>query len=408
MGVGEADLGVAAVDTERTFEIPPPEVLEVEMPSMFSSMTCMILAPSGYHEPPDGPETMRTNVSAWTGTLASASAAAGKANLMSEFMCSSLGDFFTKSYRLAGACPWDRGLSVQGLALARPLGYIACMDGSRDSGRPALRFRKMHGLGNDFVIIDQRVSQTPLTAQTVRAIGDRHRGVGFDQLGEIYPGTGGAAADVVFWNADGSPSEACGNATRCIADLVMAEAGSDRVDLRSGRGPLRCARRDDGLIEVDMGPPSLGWQDIPLARAADTEHLPIEGDPAACSMGNPHTTFFVDDAEAVALDERGPAVEHDPLFPARTNVQFAQVIDRGRARMRVWERGVGVTLASGSSSCATVVNAVRRGLLDRTATVHLDGGDLHIHWREADGHVLMAGPIAYVFDGAFDLSFVSP
>ena len=281
------------------------------------------------------------------------------------------------------------------------------MDGSRDKGRPGLRFRKMHGLGNDFVIIDQRTDGVALTGDLVRAIGDRHRGVGFDQLAEIHPGTGGAVADVVFWNADGSPSEACGNATRCIADVLMRETGSERLDLRSDRGILACERRADGLIQADMGAPSLGWRDVPLAEDCDTERLPIEGEPAACSMGNPHCTFFVEDAGAVALEARGPEIENHPLFPERTNVQFCQVLDRGRGRMRVWERGVGVTLASGSSSCATVVNAVRRGLTDRQVTLYLDGGEIHIHWRESDGHVLMAGPVSYVFEGAFDPAFVA-
>jgi len=268
-----------------------------------------------------------------------------------------------------------------------------------------LRFRKMHGLGNDFVIIDQRAGAVALTPEVVRAIGDRHRGVGFDQLAEIHPGAN-VAAEVAFWNADGSPAEACGNATRCIADLLMTEAGTERLDLRSTRGLLRCARRDDGLIEVDMGPPSLGWQDVPLAEACDTAHLPLDGDAAACSMGNPHCTYFVEDAGAVALETLGPATENHPLFPERTNVQFLQVLDRSHGRMRVWERGVGVTLASGSSSCATTVNAVRRGLMDREVTLHMDGGDIHIHWREADGHVLMAGPVAYVFEGTFNPAFV--
>jgi len=186
----------------------------------------------------------------------------------------------------------------------------------------------------------------------------------------------------------------------------MRETGADRLDLRSTRGLMACARRADGLIEVDMGPPSLGWPDVPLVRDADTLHLPLDGDAAACSMGNPHCTFFVGDAGAVELEALGPATEHHPLFPERTNVQFLEVLDRGHGRMRVWERGVGVTLASGSSSCATTVNAVRRGLMDRAVTLHLDGGDIHIHWREDDGHVVMAGPVAYVFEGAFDPAVV--
>ncbi len=282
------------------------------------------------------------------------------------------------------------------------------MDGSRSSDRPGpragLAFRKMHGLGNDFVVIDQRAGAVALAPALVRAIGDRHRGVGFDQLAEILPG-GNTTAAVRFWNSDGSRAQACGNATRCVADLLMAETGAPEITLSSDNGVL-VARRRDGLVEVDMGVAHLGWRDIPLAREADTLHLPIEGGPAACSMGNPHCCFFVDDVAAVPLATRGPAVEHDPLFPERTNVQFVQVLARDRARVRVWERGAGETLASGSSSCAVLVNAVRRGLMDRQATIVLDGGDLQMAWRE-DGHVIMAGPVAHVFEGVLSAEFVA-
>lgn len=276
------------------------------------------------------------------------------------------------------------------------------METTRDQG---LRFRKMHGLGNDFVVIDQRVSPFALTTSLVRAIGDRHRGVGFDQLAEIASGTD-AAADLIFWNADGSQAAACGNATRCIADLLMSEGRIAALDLRTERGLLACSRRADGLVQVDMGPPSLDWADIPLAEALDSAALPLDGTPAACSMGNPHCTYFVDDAQCAPLTTLGPATETHPLFPQRTNVQFVQVLDRGHARVRVWERGVGVTLASGSSSCAVVVNAVRRGLMDRQAVLHLDGGDIHIQWRD-DDHVLMAGPTADVFEATLSPAFVA-
>ncbi len=292
--------------------------------------------------------------------------------------------------------------------MAAPSSISARMDGSRDTRRSALRFRKMHGLGNDFVVIDQRKDAWPMTADLARAIGDRHRGVGFDQLAEIVPGTGGADADLIFWNADGSTAGACGNATRCVADLLMRESAASDVTLRTERGFLACTRRADGLIEVDMGAPSLDWAGVPLASDVDTASLPIDGAPAACSMGNPHCTFFVAVADAVDLAVLGPQIEHHPLFPERTNVQVVQVLDRTRARVRVWERGVGPTLASGSSSCAVVVNAVRRGLMDRQATLSLDGGEIHIHWRESDSHVLMSGPVAYVFEGVFDPVFVTP
>ena len=279
------------------------------------------------------------------------------------------------------------------------------MDGSRSGGRPGLAFRKMHGLGNDFVVIDQRAGAVALAPALLRAIGDRHRGVGFDQLAEILPG-GNATVGVRFWNADGSRAQACGNATRCIADLLIAETGLAEVTLASENGVLTGRRRPDGLIEVDMGRPRWGWRDIPLAREADTLRLPIAGEPAACSMSNPHCTLFVDDAGAVDLAARGPEVEHDPLFPERTNVQFVQVLARDRARVRVWERGAGETLASGSSSCAVLVNAARRGLMDRRAAIVLDGGALEIQWR-SDGHVLMTGPVAEVFEGTLSPAFLA-
>ncbi len=279
------------------------------------------------------------------------------------------------------------------------------MDGSRHDARQGLAFRKMHGLGNDFVIIDQRQRATALTPGLVRAIGDRHRGVGFDQLAEILPG-GNATAGVRFWNADGSGAQACGNATRCIADLLIGETGLSEITLASENGVLTAHRRADGLIEVDMGAPRFGWRDVPLAREADTARLPIDGGPAACSMGNPHCTFFVEDVGSVPVETRGPAVEHDPLFPERTNVQFVQVLAPQRARVRVWERGVGVTQASGSSSCAVLVNAVRRGLMERRATILLDGGELRMEWCE-DDHVLMAGPVAHVFEGTLSPAFLA-
>ncbi len=266
-----------------------------------------------------------------------------------------------------------------------------------------LRFRKMHGLGNDFVIIDQRVDATALSPDIARAIGDRHRGVGFDQLAEMRPSTD-ADVELVFWNSDGSTAGACGNATRCVADMLLTETGRDQVVIRTERGLLTC-RAMDGLIQVDMGPPLLGWDQIPLARELDPLHVPLDGDPAACSMGNPHCTFFVGNVDALSLEDIGPRIETDPLFPQRTNVQLVQVLDRARARVRVWERGVGVTLASGSSSCAVLVNAVRRGLMDRDAVLNLDGGDIRITWAEND-HVLMAGPVSYVFEGVFDPSFL--
>ncbi|MGM0585613.1 MAG: diaminopimelate epimerase [Pseudomonadota bacterium] len=268
-----------------------------------------------------------------------------------------------------------------------------------------LRFRKMHGLGNDFVVIDARAGGPRMTPALARALGDRHRGVGFDQLAEILPGDADTDARLVFWNADGSAAGACGNATRCVADLLMAETGRDALLLRSDHGALPARRRPDGLVEVNMGRPALDWPEIPLAEPADTNALPLPGAPSAVGMGNPHCILFVEDAEAAPVETEGPRLEHHPLFPERTNVEFVQVLAPDRLRLRVWERGAGVTLACGSGACAAVVAAARRGLAAPRARVELDGGTLEIDWRE-DG-VRMAGPVSYVFEGALDPAFLA-
>lgn len=269
-----------------------------------------------------------------------------------------------------------------------------------------LRFVKMHGLGNDFVIVDARGSESPVTPALARKLADRHRGVGFDQLAVIRRDDRGIAVD--FWNADGSAADACGNATRCVARLMMDESGANVVDLRTGRGVLRAEDSGDGRIRVNMGPPVEDWAAIPLARDVPLDALPIDlpldlplrGAPSAVGMGNPHCVLLVPDAEAVPLAEIGPRVEHDPLFPARTNVEFVSVIDHDTIRMRVWERGQGITLACGSGACAAAVVTARRGLTGRTVTVRLDGGELAIDWRD-DG-VWMTGPTAFVFAGSVD------
>ena len=261
-----------------------------------------------------------------------------------------------------------------------------------------MRFRKMHGLGNDFVIVDLRGGRRAPDSALVRAVADRRRGIGFDQFISIEDDPSGEiAAYMGIWNPDGSRSGACGNATRCIADWEMARRGAVTLELVTERGALRAVRRD-GVVAVDMGAPILDWAAIPLARDVCTLHLPVEGDPAATGMGNPHCTFFVDDADAADLAAYGAFETHD-LFPERTNVQVASLIAPNRLRMRVWERGVGPTLASGSSSCAAAVAAARRGITGRTVEVVLDGGTLAIDWRE-DG-VWMAGPTAHVFDGVW-------
>ncbi|WP_420396311.1 diaminopimelate epimerase [Nioella sp.] len=267
-----------------------------------------------------------------------------------------------------------------------------------------LPFMKMHGLGNDFVVIDARETAVTMTAPLAAALADRHRGVGFDQLAVIHSDDG-ADLSLIFYNADGSTAGACGNATRCVARYEMQRTGATALTLRTERGVLQAVDAGRGLTSVNMGQPQLDWRDIPLAQAMDTLELPIEGTPTATGMGNPHCTFFVDDAEAVDLAGRGSEMEHHPLYPERTNVQFAHVIGPDHLRMRVWERGVGVTLASGSSSCATAVAAARRGLTGRTVTIVLDGGTIHIDWRE-DG-VWMTGPTAHVFDAVLTPEFLS-
>jgi diaminopimelate epimerase len=268
-------------------------------------------------------------------------------------------------------------------------------------------FRKMHGLGNDFVVLDARPGPLALPPETVRALADRRRGIGCDQLIVIEPPrSAGTAAWMGIRNPDGSEAEACGNATRCIAALLMDEAGEERVALGTLGGTLRAERRPGGLVAVDMGAPRLGWSEIPLAREMDTLHLPLaaEGvaDPAACSMGNPHATFFVPDVSAFDIAAIGPRLEHDPLFPARANIGFAEVLAPDRILLRMWERGAGITLACGSGACAALVNAHRRGLTGRSATVSLDGGELAIEWGE-NGRVTMTGPVAEVFTGTLDL-----
>lgn len=271
-----------------------------------------------------------------------------------------------------------------------------------------LPFMKMHGLGNDFVVIDSRGRDSlgggVTTPALARALGDRNRGVGFDQLAEIRDSdTADFALD--FWNSDGSRAGACGNATRCVSAYVMAGSGKDDINLTTERGLLRATRTPGGLVSVNMGPPQTGWAEVPLARAVDTLHLPLAGDPVAVGMGNPHCVFFVPDAEAVDLPALGPVWEHDPLFPARTNVEFASLTAPDTLRMRVWERGAGITLACGSGACATAVAAHLRGLTGRQVALDLDGGRLDIDWR-ADG-VWMTGAVAHVFDGVLTPAFLA-
>ncbi|MEM9902247.1 MAG: diaminopimelate epimerase [Pseudomonadota bacterium] len=267
-----------------------------------------------------------------------------------------------------------------------------------------LPFRKMHGLGNDFVVIDARAQPVALPSDLIRALGDRNRGVGFDQLALIERDAE-ATARLTFYNPDGSRSGACGNATRCIARMIIEETGQTDLTLRTDRGLLPCEDAGHGLTRVNMGRPQTAWHEVPLAREMSTLRLPIPGDPIATGMGNPHCTFFVEDAEAVDLPSFGAAHETHPLFPERTNVEIAQVLSPTELRLRIWERGTGVTLASGSCSCAAAVAAARRDLTERRVAVRVDGGTLEIDWSE-DG-VWMTGPTAHVFDGVLSPALLS-
>lgn len=275
------------------------------------------------------------------------------------------------------------------------------MDSSAQTGLP---FMKMHGAGNDFVVIDSRGRGAVMTAGLARALGDRNRGVGFDQLAEITDATE-ADFGLVFWNSDGSQAGACGNATRCVSDHVMRGVGADAVSLVTARGGLRAERAADGRVWVNMGAPQLDWQAIPLAREVDHLHLPLPGDPVAVGMGNPHCVHFVPDAEGVDLAALGPKIEHDPLFPQRTNVEFVERLSPSRLRMRVWERGTGITLACGSGACAVAVAAHLRGMTGPRVALEVDGGVLEVDWRD-DG-VWLTGPVARVFDGVLTPDYIA-
>src|SRR5258707_2223097 len=277
-------------------------------------------------------------------------------------------------------------------------------------------FLKMHGLGNDFVVLDARTAALDLSVERRRAIADRRLGVGCDQLIVLEPPTD-READVFMriYNPDGGEADACGNATRCVASVLMDERKTELVTVQTISGLLESQKTGTGanglpVISVDMGLAGLDWRDIPVARACDTKHMPVGAGPlqdsVGTSMGNPHATFFVDDLAAIPLDELGPRLEHDRFFPERANIGVIQPLGEGRLRLRVWERGAGLTLACGSGACAAVVAASRRGLVKRYAEVIVDGGTLAIEWLR-DGHVMMTGGIALAFKGELDPSLLA-
>jgi len=272
-------------------------------------------------------------------------------------------------------------------------------------------FFKMHGLGNDFVVLDFRRGAIPLGAAAARRLADRRTGIGCDQVILLEPPRHPAAQVLMrIRNADGSESEACGNASRCVADLLHRETRDPRMRIETAAGLLEAEALTDGSFAVDMGPARMAWHEIPLSRAMDTDRVDLTlgplSEPVCTSIGNPHATFFVDNVDAVNLAALGPALEHDPIFPERANIGIAKIGDRRSIRLRVWERGGGITPACGTGACAALVAAHRRGLTERRADVELDGGVLEIAWR-ADGHVIMTGPATLSFEGVFEADLLT-
>jgi diaminopimelate epimerase len=272
----------------------------------------------------------------------------------------------------------------------------------------AIPFRKMNGLGNDFVVLDARRRSFSIDEAKARAIADRQTGIGCDQLIVMEPS---ASADVRMriWNNEGFEVESCGNASRCIADLLFNEKSSSRATIDTLGGFLSCAKDGDGLVTVDMGIPRFGWRDIPLSEPfADTRHIelqvgpidaPLIHSPSVVNVGNPHCIFWVKDLDVVDLAKIGPMLEHHRLFPDRANITLARLDGKDRMTLKVWERGAGLTRACGTAACAATAAAARIDGTGREVIVTLPGGDLSVVWRESDGHLLMTGPVAYEFEG---------
>lgn len=269
-------------------------------------------------------------------------------------------------------------------------------------------FRKMNGLGNDFVVIDGRARPVTITEPMVRAAADRETGVGCDQF-ILMDKSVFADVRMRIWNSEGGEVEACGNASRCIADIVLAETGAETVSIETLGGMLKCSRAGDGQIAVDMGEPAFHWTQIPLAEEFyDTTAIelqigpiddPILHTPSVVNVGNPHAIFWVADVEAYDMGKIGPLLENHPVFPERANISVARVVDPGHVIMKVWERGAGLTRACGTAACAGAVAAARKGLTGHDVVVTLPGGDLKITWREEDDHIIMTGPFAYEYEG---------
>ena len=260
----------------------------------------------------------------------------------------------------------------------------------------------MHGLGNDFVIIDHRLSGNGLSLSQITHLGDRRRGIGFDQLLTILPARGDGDVFLQINNPDGTEAEACGNGTRCVADLIMREGNCPKITIETVAGKLYCHRIGDKDVSVNMGTVKTNWDDIPLIKSADTLQVKLEDAPftecCCVNIGNPHAVFFCNDADAVDLSTIGPILEKNKMFPKGANIEFATVKSNHQIRMRVWERGAGITEACGSGACAVLVASARNGLTGRKAEVILDGGSLDIEWVD-DGSILMTGPTSVSFRG---------
>ena len=277
-----------------------------------------------------------------------------------------------------------------------------------------LPFLKMHGLGNDFIVLDGRDGSPMPDAVQMQALAHRHLGIGCDQLMVLMPPVDGVDVVLDMFNADGSVAGACGNGTRCVADLIMVERNTDKVVIRTISGDLPAWRANrDAPISVQMGPVHTGWHDIPLTRDMDTLFLDLGlgdfGSATALSVGNPHAVFFVEDAEAVDIEKWGPIAEQHPIFADRANIEFVSVIARDTIRMRVWERGVGVTMACGSGACAAAAAGILRGLTTHKQQAQLDGGILEIDWQDADsaagGQIIMTGAVATIASGIIPAAF---
>ena len=265
-----------------------------------------------------------------------------------------------------------------------------------------LLFTKMHGCGNDFVVIDNRSQQLELHEDEIKLICDRHYGIGCDQLVVINRNNKkDISAHALFWNSDGSVSATCGNATRCIASILFKETETKIVNIETQNGVIECHKKNNQLVSVNIGKPKISWNEIPLSKDVSTLKLPLDGAPTATNFGNPHCTFFVDDLNEVDVRTQGPFIENNVLFPQKTNVQFVKILDRAHIKVRVWERGSGITLASGSSSCAAVDAGIRRGLLDKRVEVTLEGGVVEVE-KKVTG-MWLTGPTEHVFSGSYNL-----